>query len=92
MVYLINGLTFAMMLFILSSGLNIILGFLGVINFAHGALFILGAYVTYTVTKLFDNYWLALLVAPLATGAFGFVTELFFCAICTKGTTSIPYC
>ena len=40
MAYLINGLTFAMMLFILSTGLNIVLGFLGVFNFAHGALFI----------------------------------------------------
>ena len=64
--YFINGLTYAMMLFILSSGLNIILGYLGVLNFAHGALFILGAYVAYTVTSLCGNYWVALLIAPLA--------------------------
>ena len=78
MAYLINGLTFAMMLFILSAGLNIVLGFLGVLNFAHGALFILGAYVTYTVTNLVGNYWAALVIAPLATGAFGFVIEFVF--------------
>ncbi len=78
MAYLINGLTFAMMLFILSSGLNIILGFLGVLNFAHGALFILGGYVAYSVTSYFGNYWLALLLAPLATAAFGVVIELVF--------------
>lgn len=78
MAYLINGLTFAMMLFILSAGLNIVLGFLGVLNFAHGALFILGAYVTYTVTNLLGNYWAALVIAPLATGAFGFAVEFLF--------------
>ncbi|MEJ2718937.1 MAG: hypothetical protein P8182_17705 [Deltaproteobacteria bacterium] len=55
--YFVNGVTYAMMLFILSAGLNIMLGYLGVLNFAHGALFILGAYVTYTVTKLCGNYW-----------------------------------
>jgi branched-subunit amino acid ABC-type transport system permease component len=92
MVYLINGLTFAMMLFILSAGLNIILGFLGVVNFAHGALFILGAYVAYTVASACGNYWPAFFIAPLATGAFGFVIEFFFCAICTNATTSIPSC
>lgn len=76
--YFINGLTYAMMLFILSSGLNIILGYLGVLNFAHGALFILGAYVTYTVTNLCGNYWMALLIAPFAVGLFGVATELIF--------------
>jgi branched-chain amino acid transport system permease protein len=78
MAYLINGLTFAMMLFILSAGLNIILGFLGVLNFAHGALFILGGYVTYSVANYFGNYWLALIIGPLATAAFGVVVELVF--------------
>ena len=76
--YFINGLTYAMMLFILSAGLNIMLGYLGVLNFAHGALFLLGAYVTYTVTSLCGNYWIALLVAPLAVALFGVVTELVF--------------
>ncbi len=76
--YFINGLTYAMMLFILSAGLNIMLGYLGVLNFAHGALFLLGAYVTYTVTSLCGNYWIALLVAPLAVGLFGVATELIF--------------
>ncbi|MBU4565837.1 MAG: ABC transporter permease [Proteobacteria bacterium] len=78
MAYVINGLTFAMMLFVLSAGLNIILGFLGVLNFAHGALFILGAYVTYSVTQMLGDFWLALLIAPLTVGLFGMFIELIF--------------
>jgi|GEM_PF-19708 len=78
MAYVINGLTFAMMLFVLSAGLNIILGFLGVLNFAHGALFILGAYVTYSVTQTLGDFWLALLIAPLTVGLFGMFIELIF--------------
>lgn len=78
MAYVINGLTFAMMLFVLSAGMNIILGFLGVLNFAHGALFILGAYVTYSVTQLLGSFWLGLLIAPLVLGMFGMLIEFVF--------------
>ncbi|MCB2227748.1 MAG: ABC transporter permease [Desulfarculaceae bacterium] len=78
MAYVINGLTFAMMLFVLSAGLNIILGFLGVLNFAHGALFILGAYVTYSVAQGLGDFWLGLLIAPLVVGLFGMVIEFVF--------------
>ena len=78
MAYVINGLTFAMMLFVLSAGLNIILGFLGVLNFAHGALFILGAYVTYAVTQSFGDFWLGLLIAPVVVGLFGMIIEFVF--------------
>lgn len=78
MAYAINGLTFAMMLFVLAAGLNIILGFLGVLNFAHGALFILGAYVTYSVTQMIGNFWLALVIAPLIIGLFGIAIEFLF--------------
>ncbi|MCF8032350.1 MAG: ABC transporter permease [Desulfarculaceae bacterium] len=78
MAYVINGLTFAMMLFVLSAGLNIILGFLGVLNFAHGALFILGAYVTYAVTQTLGDFWLGLLIAPLVVGLFGMLIEFVF--------------
>lgn len=67
-----------MMLFILSSGLNIILGFLGVLNFAHGAFFLLGAYVAYTVVSLTDNFWVALVMGPLVVGIFGLAVEIIF--------------
>ena len=58
MLYFLNGLTFAMLLFLASAGLNIIFGILGIVNFAHGALFVLGAYATLAVIKLTGNFWL----------------------------------
>ncbi|MBU4596936.1 MAG: ABC transporter permease [Proteobacteria bacterium] len=48
------------------------------LNFAHGALFILGAYVTYSVTQMLGDFWLALLIAPLTVGLFGMFIELIF--------------
>jgi branched-chain amino acid transport system permease protein len=79
MVYVINGLTFAMLLFIIAAGLNIALGFLGVLNFAHGALFLVGAYLTYAITTAWGgSFWLALLVAPFMVGVIGGIMEVFF--------------
>jgi branched-chain amino acid transport system permease protein len=77
MIYLLNGFTFSMLLFILAAGLNIILGFLGVLNFAHGALFLLGAYFTYSITQWGGDFWISLLLAPLGISLIAGVIELF---------------
>ncbi|KMQ75607.1 branched-chain amino acid ABC transporter permease [Marinobacter subterrani] len=70
----INGAFYAL----LSLGLAVIFGLLKIINFAHGAMYMLGAMST---VILFDalgiNYWVALFVAPLLVGAFGVVIEYF---------------
>lgn len=69
---LVNGSFYA----ILSLGLAIIFGLLNVINFCHGALFMLGAMVAWMGgTWLGLNYWVMLLVAPLVVGAFGILIE-----------------
>ncbi|WPB55442.1 branched-chain amino acid ABC transporter permease [Xylophilus sp. GOD-11R] len=69
---LVNGSFYA----ILSLGLAIIFGLLNVVNFAHGALYMLGALLTWmALNYLGINYWLALLVAPLAVGGLGMVFE-----------------
>ena len=69
---LVNGSFYAM----LSLGLAVIFGLLGIVNFAHGALYMLGAYVAWLGLEHFGmNYWLALLVAPLVVGALGLVVE-----------------
>lgn len=61
---------------LLSLGLSIIFGMLGVVNFAHGALYMLGAYAGYTVCYLLGgSFWLALLLAPLAVGIIGMALE-----------------
>lgn len=69
---LVNGCFYA----ILSLGLALIFGLLNVINFAHGALYMLGAFGVYlTMQKLGVNYWWSLLLVPVVVGAFGALIE-----------------
>ena len=69
---LVNGSFYA----ILSLGLAVIFGLLNVINFAHGALFMTGALLTWMAMNYFGiNYWLMLVLAPLVVGLFGVVIE-----------------
>ncbi|WP_028312063.1 branched-chain amino acid ABC transporter permease [Derxia gummosa] len=69
---LVNGSFYA----ILSLGLAVIFGMLNVINFAHGALYMMGAFVAWMGLSYFEvNYWVMLVVAPLVVGAFGVVIE-----------------
>ena len=69
---LVNGSFYA----ILSLGLAIIFGLLNVINFAHGALFMLGAFVAWMGGQYLGlNYWIMLFVAPLVVAIFGMVME-----------------
>jgi branched-chain amino acid transport system permease protein len=60
----------------LSLGLAVIFGLLGIVNFAHGALYMIGAYVAWIGLEFFGiNYWLALIVSPLLVGALGVLIE-----------------
>ena len=69
---LVNGSFYAM----LSLGLAVIFGLLNVINFSHGALYMMGAFFAWMGINYFGaNYWLMLIVAPLLVGAFGIVIE-----------------
>jgi branched-chain amino acid transport system permease protein len=69
---LVNGSFYAM----LSLGLAVIFGLLGIVNFAHGALYMIGAYVAWVGLNTFGiNYWAALVLAPLVVGALGVVIE-----------------
>jgi branched-chain amino acid transport system permease protein len=69
---LVNGSFYAM----LSLGLAVIFGLLGIVNFAHGALYMMGAYVAWIGLNSFGiNYWAALIVAPVVIGAVGVVIE-----------------
>ena len=69
---LVNGSFYAM----LSLGLAVIFGLLGIVNFAHGALYMIGAYVAFIALDKFGiNFWFALILAPLVVGAIGVVIE-----------------
>jgi branched-chain amino acid transport system permease protein len=67
---LLNGLSYGLLLFMLSSGLTLIFSMMGVLNFAHASFYMLGAYFAYSVTALV-GFWPALLLAPLLVGVLG---------------------
>ncbi|MFZ1608020.1 branched-chain amino acid ABC transporter permease [Candidatus Aalborgicola defluviihabitans] len=72
MLGLVNGSFYAM----LSLGLAVIFGLLGIVNFAHGALYMIGAYVAWGCMEYAGlNFWMALIIAPLVVGALGVLIE-----------------
>ena len=72
---LVNGSFYA----ILSLGLAVIFGLLNVINFAHGALYMMGAFLTWMGLRYLGvNYWVMLLLAPIGVGIFGIIIEKLF--------------
>ena len=73
---LLNGLSYGLLLFMLSSGLTLIFSMMGVLNFAHASFYMLGAYLAYSVTSLV-GFWPALVIAPLLVGVIGAAFEKF---------------
>ena len=71
---MLNGLSYGLLLFMLSSGLTLIFSMMGVLNFAHASFYMLGAYAGYTVAQVV-GFWPSLLVAPLVVGALGSLFE-----------------
>jgi branched-chain amino acid transport system permease protein len=76
---LLNGLTIGMVYVLIAAGLSVIFGVMDVINFAHGELFALGAYLAFAITGPFGGtgFWIALVVAPLVVGVVGAAIERF---------------
>jgi len=74
----ISGLSVAMLLFLVSSGLTLIFGVVNVLNFAHGSFYLLGTYFTYQLMQMFDNFWVGLLVGVVGAGIVGIVVEVAF--------------
>lgn len=73
------GLSKGMFIWLVASGLTLIFGVLGVLNFAHGSFYMLGAYFCYTVlSAMGDNFWIGLILGPLCVCVVGFVVERFF--------------
>ena len=67
---LLNGISYGLLLFMLSSGLTLIFSMMGVLNFAHASFYMLGAYFAYSTTQLI-GFWPALLVAPALVAVLG---------------------
>lgn len=72
---LLNGVQYGLLLFLIASGLTLIFGVMGVINLAHGSLFMIGAYVAYIVVREAGSLWIALPAAVLGGAALGAALE-----------------
>lgn len=77
-VQLLNGLQYGLLLFLIASGLTLIFGIMGIINLAHGAMYMIGAYLVYDLTFRLGNFWLAILVAVPIAIALGLLIERLF--------------
>src|SRR5437870_6070449 len=73
----LNSVAFGGLLFLLSSGFSLIFGLMRIPNLAHGAFFMLGAYLGYSLLIRGTNFWAAALLGGLAVGALGVVIERF---------------
>ncbi len=73
---LLNGLVYGMLLFMLASGLTLIFSMMGVLNFAHASIYMLGAYFAYDVSH-YISFWAGLVLAPLACGLIGAAIEVW---------------
>ena len=70
-----GGLKIGMLLFLVASGLTLVFGVLGVINFAHGALYMLGAYFSWQVMSVTGHFGLSVILGALGVGIFGLLFE-----------------
>jgi len=77
-VQLLNGVQYGLVLFLVASGLTLVFGILGVINLAHGAFYMLGAYLAYWITAYTGSFWLALIGGVAIAFVVGLLLEEIF--------------
>jgi len=70
------GLSIGMLLLLMAAGLSLIFGMLGVINFAHGALYMVGAFTATVIAAYIGNFWIGLLIAPFVVALLGALIEM----------------
>lgn len=75
---IINGISIGSWLFLVAVGLSLIFGVLGVLNFAHGALFMVGAYASIVILDAVGNFWIGMVLGALVVGVVGAVIEVGF--------------
>ena len=76
-VQLLNAVQYGLILYLIASGLTLLLGIMGVINLAHGVFYMVGAYVAFAVVEQFGSFWLSLPVGIVLGIAFGALVERF---------------
>ncbi len=75
---LLTGVSWGMILFLIASGLSLILGVMGILNLAHGSLYMIGAYLGLALIPVTGNFWIAALASAVIVGGIGFVLERGF--------------
>ncbi len=75
LIQLLNGLAAGVSLFLMAAGLSIIFGLMDVMNLAHGSFYLLGAYIGLSILRATQNFWFALVIAPIIVGVLGFGVE-----------------
>ncbi|MCG6533975.1 MAG: branched-chain amino acid ABC transporter permease [Syntrophales bacterium LBB04] len=76
-VFFLHGLAYGGLLFLVSAGLTLIFGMMNVLNFAHAALYMLGAYFSYSMLQATGQFWLSLMICPIFLFVIGALTERF---------------
>ena len=76
-VFFLHGLAYAGLLFLVSAGLTLVFGMMNVLNFAHAAMYMLGAYFSYALLQETGNFWLSLMICPLMLFIIGAIIERF---------------
>jgi branched-chain amino acid transport system permease protein len=76
-VFFLHGLAYAGLLFLVSAGLTLVFGMMNVLNFAHAAMYMLGAYFSYSILQATDQFWLSLMVCPILLFVIGALIERF---------------
>jgi branched-chain amino acid transport system permease protein len=74
---ILNGLSWGMLLFLIATGLTIVFGVMGVLNFAHGSLFMLGSYCALQFVRWVGSFWVGLLVGPFLVAILAVLIERF---------------
>jgi branched-chain amino acid transport system permease protein len=77
LINVLNGLSWGMLLFLISMGLTTVFGVMGVLNFAHGSLFMLGAYICLQLMRWSGSFWIGLLLGPPVVAALSVFIERF---------------
>ncbi len=72
---LLNGLSWGMLLFLISAGLSTVFGVMGVLNFAHGSFYMIGAYLCMEIMHIVPNFWIGFVFAPLGVAILGIIVE-----------------
>ena len=75
---LLNGISYGVLLFLIASGLSLILGLMGIVNLAHGIIFVLGGFAGLTFANLTGSFILAILAGALTSGLAGLIIERAF--------------